>query len=593
MTQFSKKEEKIILRDYQKSLVNDILKLHSEGEKGILNITRTGLGKSYMSLATAKRLKLPVFIVCPGMVINKWTKLCLDYDIYYYEIISYQSLAGVSKKLNHPWLQRIDNTTTSTNGRSTTITNYTVTNEFIKVAEKGVYLIIDEVQTVKNPNATSRACIRLANAVFKSNTSYLIGLSASPFDDESNAVTIMKLLGCIDDSQRLYHKYGEKIVCEGLESLFVKCETIDEKLTKEIRALEINSKSIKNICYRLYNIVKQRIALGVNNVQESITNNVKATMRNVFYNINESFIKQLQDAINGLVQATKYENGNIYKEKGRVLGDIIRNLVQIEKAKSYDMAIRTHQILQENENNKVILCMNYNESIDLLNYYLQIYNPLIINGNVDSNTREQYLYNFNQADNNYRLLLMNTKCGGTGIDLHDMHGDFPRTMIISPCYSILSLIQAAGRTFREGVKSNVDIIIFYGNGNLKLEMNILEALARKSDYVRGSLPTANNDGTYPGEYPCYKETVDGKLIETENPIHLENNKVVKDITISTNVNSISKKMKNLAISNDLLKSYNTVPSGISNYNNNSVIPKKSTPKNYSTKDLSFFSKKIK
>lgn len=552
--------ETLTLRDYQEELVQQIMKLYQSGEKALLNTTLTGLGKTYMSLETAKRLNLPIFVVCPGMVVNKWTSLCHKFAIPYYEVISHQSLAGTSAKLNHPWLQRTDVSSVSEKGRITTTTTYNSTAQFRSIVESGLYLIFDEVQIIKNPNITSRSCIKLANVVTNSARSYMIGLSASPFDDESNAITIMKLLGCIDDSQRLYHYTKDKTVNEGLESLFEKCNSIDSEQTSIIRTDKVSRSTIKNICYRLYNIVKRRVTLGIFTTPQSLNNDkVFAVMRNVFYNINPIFVKELQDAINGLVIATRYENGKIQKEKGQVLGDIIRNLVQIEKAKAYDMALRANQFLNTKPG-KVVLCVNYNETINKLNYYLAAYNPLIINGDVNTATREYCLDLFNAPNNNHRVIIMNTKSGGTGIDLHDTDGNFPRTMIISPCYSIISLIQAAGRTFREGVKSAVEIIIFYGSGNLQLEMNILEALARKSGYVRGSMPDNITHISYPGEYPCFKEITLGILEATENPItKMEKEAKSPSRQSPTIMDDLIYKTETMKLNNSTLASYCEVP----------------------------------
>jgi superfamily II DNA or RNA helicase len=509
-------------RGDQERIVSYTLDYFAQGNRSIVNVTKIGLGKSYMTIATAQRMGLPLFIICAKSMIHKWSVTCKEYNVPCLEIITYNSLAGNNDQLNHDWLIRSSKISTSDKGRNTKNINYIVTPAFQQLANQGMILVIDEVHSIKNVNMTSRACLRLANAVTlnEQSRSYFIGLSATPFDDPAKAITLMKLMGLIrsDKSDKLYHYDSTGVVQDGIKNLFQKCMQVDPVATQLITSRTINKRTIKEIAYDLYGIIKRVAIVGIFKMSEETIRAATTHCHNVFLHIHPDFASHLQNAINKLMESSKYEDGKV-NHKGKALDQINRSLIEIELAKTYDIALRAYQKLIGNTNSKVVICLNYNESIRRVYNYLLQFNPLIINGEVDIAVRNQYIDAFNAPNLQYRVIIMNTKAGGTGIDLHDIYGNFPRYMYLSPSYSAINLIQASGRCVREGMMSDAYIYVVYGDGNFQIEMKILEALARKSDCVRKSIcEEAGDDVIYPGEYSCYRELENYELVPTSNPI---------------------------------------------------------------------------
>lgn len=76
-------------------------------------------------------------------------------------------------------------------------------------------------------------------------------------------------------------------------------------------------------------------------------------------------------------------------------------------------------------------------------------------------------------------IILQIDSGGTGIDLHDLDGRFPRDVYVSPGYSIKALRQALKRTHRAGARSVSTQRIVLVKGTV--EEDVFKALRRKGD----------------------------------------------------------------------------------------------------------------
>ena len=69
-----------------------------------------------------------------------------------------------------------------------------------------------------------------------------------------------------------------------------------------------------------------------------------------------------------------------------------------------------------------------------------------------------------------------TQAGGTGLSLHDEHGNHPRMSLISPSFSAIDLRQALGRIHRAtGVTPAIQKIVF---ANDTVEMGVCKAVRK-------------------------------------------------------------------------------------------------------------------
>lgn len=69
--------------------------------------------------------------------------------------------------------------------------------------------------------------------------------------------------------------------------------------------------------------------------------------------------------------------------------------------------------------------------------------------------------------NRVPVILCNIQAGGLGISLHDLHGDHPRTAIISPSWSAFDVLQALGRVHRAGGQTPTQQHILFAEGTIE------------------------------------------------------------------------------------------------------------------------------
>ena len=91
-----------------------------------------------------------------------------------------------------------------------------------------------------------------------------------------------------------------------------------------------------------------------------------------------------------------------------------------------------------------------------------------MNGSISEDDKIKNVDAF-QADKE-RLIIVNIQSGGAGLSLHDQHGNYPRTSLISPCYSAVLMRQATGRIWRENGKTKSIQKIVFVSGTIEEEV---------------------------------------------------------------------------------------------------------------------------
>jgi hypothetical protein len=69
-----------------------------------------------------------------------------------------------------------------------------------------------------------------------------------------------------------------------------------------------------------------------------------------------------------------------------------------------------------------------------------------------------------------RIIICTIQAGGTGLNLHDVNGNFPRVSLISPTYSAIDFRQALGRIHRAGSKSPAVQKIIFAEGTVEMRV---------------------------------------------------------------------------------------------------------------------------
>lgn len=476
-----------------------------------------GSGKTYLAMDTALFYGIEMFIVCNVTMIGIWEHLTRQYGVPVAAIISYQTLRSqFGYEPIHEYLDRHDILAVS----KTKSLYFTPTKQYTALVEKGILLVIDEFQSIKNDSAQTKACTALIHEITKPNSNSRAALlSNTPIDDFKQAPNLLKVLGYIKSEKLTSYKFGTKTLAfEGLEELIQNCRELDDATTQSILdQVPINKDNVNNLCYLLYKHVIKPIISGAMSPPENIKG--KFYVMNGFYNMSPEKYAELVDAIDRLTKALqsigrvkrsqeqkkekkrqKGEDSDL-SEESEGLGGVIKALVAIENAKDEIFVRIAKQFLDDN--NKVIISLNYNTTINYVVEHLSEYNPLLLTGDVPGRDRGEIIMAFNK-DPNYRLLVMNTAVGGVGISLHDTVGDAPRVMLISPSYSLIKDAQATGRIYRDGTKSDAIAIAVYGKNTE--EVPIREAMRRKTEVVKGLLEEEVLERiVLPGDYPDMEE----------------------------------------------------------------------------------------
>lgn len=155
-----------------------------------------------------------------------------------------------------------------------------------------------------------------------------------------------------------------------------------------------------------------------------------------------------------------------------VLANIIRALQLAEALKVPELVVMAKDLLEQGFS--VPIFLNFRESSHALAQLLG--GVPVIDGLTTGDGRQDIIDRF-QADEEYCVIL-NSNAGGTGISLHDLHGNRQRVSLISPTFSVKTHMQVLGRTHRNGAKSDSVQKVLVAAGTLEEE--VMEAVLRKA-----------------------------------------------------------------------------------------------------------------
>jgi hypothetical protein len=423
-----------------------------------------GIGKTRIALhlikSFYKKLNIKPFIICPKTLIPMWEKSLKELSIEAILITTYNMLAGTKQSgCNHPYLKRSD-------------TGYRVTKQWKKY--DGVFIVCDESQAIKN----KKSARHWASFTLISNNKQgkLLHLTASPIDKKDNWICLYRNLGIVDKKlMLLYHKKEYSYKHYGLGQVLDIVKTHNKKLyDSTMNDYDIKSKNLASLLSHLWStfFIHKYVIKVVDPIYKDIDGNVyENKICNYFATLDKKGLKMLDDEVAKL----KIKDGDISESYiRRNVGQIQLFLMKLCNAKINTIVRLTKDKLTE-KHRKVIICCPYIEAQDVLYTKLHKYNPLILNGK--SKNRQTIIDSFNEANDDHRCLIMTAEVGGEGVNLHDTHGKYPRTMYIVPTYSFLKMYQSSGRTYRRGMKSNVEVYILYSNDGL-IENIIVNTLAK-------------------------------------------------------------------------------------------------------------------
>lgn len=493
-----------VLTENQKAHVQKVEKCLEKYNRYINN-SSLGSGKTYVTCELARKYSLSLLIICPKSVINEWQKIAKLFQVNIIDCISYSCLRSNSSVKNpkHQLLTR-------DNGK------FVATEKFQEIIKKGVIVVFDECHNLKNDSDQFRACYTLAQKVYSSKKSTFASkvflLSGTLFDKPQHAIQMTKLLGIIRKNTIVeLNQKTQQLEWTGLNDVIKHCRIIDRKLTnhtitnqsyvaesrKKMSTMKI---AIELLVFDLF--VKVLKPVYIHCMENSEIDQI-FDVKNGHYNLEtqqdqehlKSTIFKLSSASN--FNPKKETNPENDKEISIKWNLIAKQLHEIERCKIGTLIRLVKKDLESNPNAKVLLFVNYLDSIESLDENLKKYSPLVMKGNVSLGDRKIIVEKFQKPSTENRLFICNTTTGNAGISLHDLDGNFPRISYIIPSYSLLNTHQASYRTFRNGVKSNTKVRFVYANIATQ-ETNILNALMRKT----ATLKSLNSENTTQMKFPC-------------------------------------------------------------------------------------------
>jgi superfamily II DNA or RNA helicase len=529
----------------------------------VLDLSMLGAGKTYTSSSYALRHDfLHVVVICPVSVIPKWNYMKKTYGLPIKSIMGYQSLRSTKcRQPKHGLLHRrdyVDQMQTPHPWRvNEFITHeidkveFTTTEHYKTMVDEGLLLIIDEIQNIKNISSQFSAAEKLiheitlrpgagiiaskaskaseasnasnpdaseADASYASNAndklrSRVILLSGSPIDKREQATHLFRAIGIMRNDKLAQINFQTYVnEWRGMREIYDFCFLLDSRATLLVRQKGPHE-LFDEYVYRLFQFVfKSYCAIAM----PAPPNAFRVIKQNAYYDIDEEGLEIVRRGHGTLKTVTNFEGGAVTFEAGqggalRQMHGITRALQIIETGKISLFVRIARDALLDNQK-KVVIAVNYTETIKDLEKKLSEFNPLCLSGSTPVLTRASVLEAFQAPNNSRRLLLCNQAVASTGIDLDDKDGNFPRLCLVSPNYSTITSYQLGHRFLRLDTKSNATVQFVYAKQKGKtreqskdsIELGVLNALSKKSQVMKETC-LGQTEQVFPGDHESWEE----------------------------------------------------------------------------------------
>lgn len=480
-----------------------------------LDLSMLGTGKTYTSAQIGLDLKVKhIVVIAPVSVKSKWRHMQATYKIPLSACISFCELRSTKcHQPKHGLLARRDYTVQIVVQRVPKTVHkveFTTTTAFKTMVQEGVLLIIDEVQNIKNISAQSLACQAMIAEITNNNlqnASRLLLVSGSPIDKMEQAVHMFRCLGIMkSDELCSYNVYQGTYTNRGIREIETYCRALGDSGIYVPHTSPNGATACVKYAYKLFQAYfKMRLSHAMD---PPVIDSELNKMNGIFNIVRPEDQELLAEGIKKLQSACSFNpethTVNFGHNGAQAVMAITAALIMIETAKLHTFVRIAKAALMSNPNKKVVICVNYSATINDLKMALAEYDPLILQGAMNSKQREVAVNNFQEGNTTHRLLIANLSVCSTGIDLDDKFGFFPREVFVSPMYNTITLYQLCHRFQRMDTKSSCDIYMVYGK-NAK-ESNILTAIGRKSNVMKETTENQVDAGVeFPGDYATYEE----------------------------------------------------------------------------------------
>jgi hypothetical protein len=177
-------------------------------------------------------------------------------------------------------------------------------------------------------------------------------------------------------------------------------------------------------------------------------------------------------------------------------------LMRLIHAKTPELMRQAKATLKADPFKKLILIVPFLEDQEFLMNNLRMYGCVQINGKIKFAERSANIALFNEANIKCRVIIITPEAGGIGVSLHD-HIEpsaeefkpyahlfkspkdlvFPRRMMALSNFNYLYMFQSYGRAYRSGMRSDVELTVFYA-ANASVESVLINTMM-KSKVAKG------------------------------------------------------------------------------------------------------------
>jgi len=491
-----------------------------------VNISPMGSGKTYVTAALAKALKLDLLVFGPHSTQQTWQEATQHFGLplRFHTYSEFQrkekpyftprtaiamDMGRVPMEIDIPEREIIDLTEpeikVARQPKKGVVPRCSeqqdleviLTPAWERLNQNPLLLVLDESHFAKNTSVRSKLLIILIRSLLEMGhpRSSLLLLSATPFDKEVNTVRIARLLGILKAPQlAVMNPQTGELQPRGLQELMDYANEINpgplsaDAIIPRGRTISSLERAYAWIIHK----IKPKLFLGMSPRSLPFISNTK----NLFCPLEGEDLKRVKEGVEQLRKAMQAFYLRLQQGGGNDLGSISGGLRLIELGKIPLFIQNATAILNHNPRAKVIIMLNYTDSLKAIAENLARFTPIVIHGPTKKETRPDLVAQFQRSDTTHRLLIANLSVIAQGLDLDDKEGHFPRYMVISPSYHIISLHQATGRILRGHTKSQPTVRFVYVS-QVSSELKLLNSLAKKSKNIQSGL---DYQVTFPGDH---------------------------------------------------------------------------------------------
>ena len=488
-----------------------------------LDSSMLGAGKTY----TAARVALDrgfahILVICPVSVIPKWSFMRDTHGLPVRDIMGFQKLRSAKfRQPKHGLLARRDYKVQVQASRffhafvDVDKVDFTPTDKLRQWMAEGLLIVVDELQNVKNISTQFHAVSALIHAVVDSRTnSRVLALSGSPIDKREHALHLFRALGVMRADRVAQHNIQtNEMIWEGIQEIVDTCRALDPQGF----AAQPPKRSYEEFDVYAYRLFQSVFKPRVSSAMTTPVLTTALTKHNAFYNIDAAGAEIVARGVRMLRSAARFDGTAVNFTGGGGAGQMagVTRALQIVETGKIGMITRVaREELAASPQLKVVIAVNYSDTVDDLVTALAAFSPLVLTGSTSIPRRDAVLREFQAPTAEHRLLIANQSVISTGVDLDDKHGAWPRLCLVSPNYSTITSYQLGHRFRRADTRSDARVRFVYAKraGQARsacediIELGVLNALGRKSAVMKETTAEQVAAGVvFPGDHPEWLE----------------------------------------------------------------------------------------